>query len=121
MVIERIEKKIEETEAINTIVETAEELGFNVKEFEILKGKEHYRIQKFHKNEHEHGKGGYCLKSVILYKVDNKKENKILDTKDYSRWTTLSDDSEDYPDGKDPALTLYSNDKLAREVFEKLK
>lgn len=120
MVIEKLEKKVNEAEFINATKTAAEELGFKVEGEEVSKGEEKYRIKKIKENEHKYGQGGHRLNSISLFRI-NEKSRKILESRDYTSWMTLSDDSEDYPTEKGQFVALYLEDKLARAVFEKLK
>ena len=120
MVIERLEKTVYGAEFQAALTSSAAELGFEIQGEAISRGDEKYRVKKMDEFKHEHGQGGHSLDSFILFKV-NKEEKKVLETRNYTSWTTYSDDSEDHTMVNEHSLTIYSEDQLARAVFEKCK
>ena len=121
METETLEKKIEEADFIDAIKTSADELGFEDREWNFSKGKEHYRIKKVNQPKHEYGEGGQGTFSTVLCKVIEGGEEKVLEARYFASWTTSLDDSIDQPEKQEYSLIFYSEDKLAREVFEKLR
>jgi len=77
-----------------------------------------YRLAYDFQAAHQHGEGGQTAASVQLYRD----EQPVLMCVSGETYTTLSDDSDDYPSGgRDDVYLLDARDRLAAAVFALLQ
>ncbi|MDP2924948.1 MAG: hypothetical protein Q8N99_01105 [Nanoarchaeota archaeon] len=112
-------KRVAETRGLELRVET---LNPGITKIDLLEqGNKKYRIGQKEESEHVYGKGGYRIKSSVLYSVvDN---SQLIESRQHTEWDTPSDESEGEQETKNKKFTaLYSaDDDFAKALFEELK